>query len=96
MKDIAQHLQKSGHIVVEGPQAELQTVPKPEGRELPALPQIFGGAMWGGASDEMVGIVAPSDLCPIDGSEHDQGSACTVGVCRCHARPSLHRAVSLK
>ncbi len=57
--DIAQHLQMSGHIVVEAPNAELQTVPKPEGRELPALPQIFGGSMWGGASEGMVGTMPP-------------------------------------
>ncbi len=96
MKDIAQHLQKSGHIVVEGPQAELQTVPKPEGRELPALPQIFGGAMWGGASDEMVGVSAPPDLNLIDRSEQGQGNACTDVVCGYQACPILHRAVSLK
>ena len=55
LQDIARHLQQSGHMVVEAPDAELQTVPKPQGRELPPLPHIFGGSVWGGTSDGMVG-----------------------------------------
>ena len=57
LEEIAQQLQRSGHIVVESPGSELQTVPKPEERELPPLPQIFGNSMWSGAADELVRAV---------------------------------------
>ena len=81
--------------MVEAPQAELQTVPKPEGRELPALPQIFVGSVWGGTSDEMVGESAPSNHFPVVTALVDQGSACTVEASKYHACLLLHRAVSL-
>ena len=72
----------SGHIVVEAPNAELQTVPKPEGRELPALPQIFGGSMWGGASEGMVGTMPPPAR-PISWNilSKAKGTAQTVALC---------------
>ena len=60
LKEIGARLQKSGHIVVEDPAAELQT--EPSFRELTSLPQNFyGNSLWDAAPDQRVGITP----CPV-------------------------------
>ena len=60
LKDIGARVQKSGHIVVEDPAAELQT--EPSSRELTSLPHNFyGDSLWDGAPDQRVGVTP----CPV-------------------------------
>lgn len=60
LKEIGARLQKSGHIVVEDPAAELQT--EPSSRELMSLPQNFyGDSSWDGALGQRVGVTP----CPV-------------------------------
>ena len=72
LQEIALQLQRSGHIVVEGPASKLLTEPKPAGLELPPLPQVFGSAMWEGAADEQV--LAPTLLA------HNQATLRNAGL----------------
>ena len=60
LKEIGARLQRSGHIVIEDPAAELQT--EPSSRELTSLPQNFhGNPLWDAAPDQRVGVTPGPD-----------------------------------
>ena len=93
LKEIGARLQKSGHIVVEGPAAELQT--EPSFRELTSLPQNFyGNSLWDATPDQRVCVKSCLDVQSTPYASRAWLILRSMGLCLpCKHAPAVHMSL---